>query len=203
MSHQKSHRWRLRSRRLQNYDYSRAGYYFVTIRTNGCQPFLAKQDGETLPLTEWGRIAEACWKEIPTHFPTVKLDACVIMPNHIHGIVGIFPAQQQPHTSIEPVDWTESYQNWPLLRQGTASEDKRERFSKPVPGSLPTIIRSYKAAVTKAVRERVGSRTVRVWDANYWDHVVRSARDLRRIRGYISRNPRRWIEKHRVKYPRL
>ena len=78
---------RRRSIRLPNYDYSRPGAYFVTICVQGRACLFGDVvDGE-MRLNDFGRVTYDCWNDIPKHFPHVQLDAFVIMPNHVHGIV--------------------------------------------------------------------------------------------------------------------
>mgnify|MGYP001201188498 FL=1 len=78
-----------RSIRLEGFDYSRVGAYFLTICTWQRECLLGEvRDGKTL-LTEAGEIAVSHWREIPVRFPTVTLDAFVVMPNHLHGILRI------------------------------------------------------------------------------------------------------------------
>ena len=69
--------------RIPEYDYSKAGYYFITICTHEKKCIF----GTTEDLNEWGKIAERDLKEIPLHFPNIRMDAYIIMPNHIHAIV--------------------------------------------------------------------------------------------------------------------
>ena len=83
---EKHHR---RSIRLEGYDYSRTGAYFVTVCVKNKENSLGKIiDGEMI-LSGIGRIAEECWNKIPIHYRCVQLDKYVIMPNHIHGIIRI------------------------------------------------------------------------------------------------------------------
>ncbi len=84
--------------RLQEYDYSDTGLYFITIccENRACL-FGNVADGEMI-LNEIGFIARECWLEIPDHFPDVSLHEFIIMPNHIHGIVEIVGANKHsPH----------------------------------------------------------------------------------------------------------
>ncbi|HEY8598013.1 MAG TPA: transposase [Thermomicrobiales bacterium] len=82
-----------RSIRLPGYDYSRGGAYFVTICVQGRACSLgAVIDGE-MRLSEQGEIVAGCWAAITDHFPKVVLDASVIMPNHLHGIVFLSDSQ--------------------------------------------------------------------------------------------------------------
>ena len=81
-----------RSIRLQGYDYSQAGAYFVTICTHNRKCLFGDiADGE-MWLNDAGRMVQAVWDEIPAHYPGIDIDAFVIMPNHIHGIIVIVGA---------------------------------------------------------------------------------------------------------------
>jgi len=81
---EKHHR---RSIRLKGYDYAQEGVYFVTVCTqNRACLFGAVADGE-MQLNNAGEIANATWNELPVRFPSVGLDAFIVMPNHVHGII--------------------------------------------------------------------------------------------------------------------
>jgi len=82
-----------RSTRLEGYDYSRPGGYFVTICTKDKIQLLAELEAEKVILSPIGKIVERCWLGIPDHFPNAELDEWVIMPNHIHGIILIHVAR--------------------------------------------------------------------------------------------------------------
>ncbi len=157
-----------RSTRLQGYNYSLAGAYFTTICTHHRQYLFGDiVDGE-MRINDAGLLTQQCWQEIPVHFANTELDAFVVMPNHLHGIVVI-------------------------IGRGTACRaPTMERFGQPVAGSLPTVVRSFKSAVSKhinALRQTPGGR---VWQRNYWEHIIRNELELSRIREYISTNPVRW-----------
>jgi putative transposase len=83
----KAHYPQRKSPRLQGYDYAQAGAYFVTICTHERQHLFCEVEGEDMCLTPLGAIAATCWDTIPSHYPDVDLDAFVVMPNHIHGIL--------------------------------------------------------------------------------------------------------------------
>jgi REP element-mobilizing transposase RayT len=154
-----------RSIRLQNYDYSRPGAYFVTIcvRDRSCL-FGDVVDGE-MRLNDAGHVAHECWRAIPTHFSHVDFDAFVVMPNHVHGILVIAD-------SAVPV--------------GAKNFSPQHRTSKTV-GSM---VRGFKIGVTTWMR---GNTTIHdVWQRNYWEHIVRDEPELNRIQEYISTNPVRW-----------
>ncbi|MCP9469504.1 MAG: hypothetical protein NNA31_05825 [Nitrospira sp.] len=93
---EKHHR---RSIRLKGYDYSQDGAYFVTICThNRVCLFGEVVDGE-LRLNELGEIVAWTWRDLPNHVPNVELDAFVVMPNHVHGIV-VIPAAPEDTVAV-------------------------------------------------------------------------------------------------------
>ncbi|MDQ3995006.1 MAG: transposase [Actinomycetota bacterium] len=78
---------RRRSLRLKEYDYSTAGAYFVTICTRQRTCVFGEVEDDAMRLNRTGRIVERCWSAIPRHSTSADLDAYVIMPNHLHGIL--------------------------------------------------------------------------------------------------------------------
>ncbi len=157
-----SRKHRRRSIHIKGYDYSQDGAYFVTTCTHKFRLLFDKDENRD--------IAERCWLDIPSHFPFVELDEWIVMPNHIHGIITI------AHHG-----------------RGTACRAPTfERFGKPVPCSIPTIVRSYKSAVAKRINAARGTPGARVWQRNYYEHVIQDDEDLYLVRRYIQENPLKW-----------
>lgn len=75
--------------RLRNYDYASDGWYFVTICTGNRECYFGKIENKTMCPSDIGIKASEMWNEIPDHFPAAELAEFVVMPNHIHGIIGI------------------------------------------------------------------------------------------------------------------
>jgi REP element-mobilizing transposase RayT len=144
-----------KSPRLKDYDYSQSGAYFVTICTHQRQYFFGEIRDEQMHLSIAGKIVAERWHDIPNHYPNVELDAFVVMPNHLHGIVVI--------------------------------HDTRDAFKT----YLGRVINAYKGAVTAQGRRDITS-VGQVWQARYYDHIIRNEPDLQRIREYIEYNPARW-----------
>lgn len=80
-------KYRISSARLQNWDYGWNAPYFVTICTQNREHYFGEIVDGIMYFSEMGKIAQQFWHEIPDHFPFVILDAFVVMPNHIHGII--------------------------------------------------------------------------------------------------------------------
>ncbi|MGF1497256.1 MAG: transposase [Elainellaceae cyanobacterium] len=159
-----------RSIRLQDYDYSQAGAYFVTICTQGRECLLGEVIDTSISLSQYGVIVEQVWHQIPHHFPSVTLDAAVIMPNHFHGIIVIaeesFPVQQESQ-DLAP----------------------KQNFKKPTLGQIVAYFKYQSTKLINAVRDLAG---VKFWQRNYYEHIIRSEASLARLRTYIEQNPQKW-----------
>jgi putative transposase len=168
-----------RSIRLKGYDYAQPGTYFVTIVTQGRRHLFGEvADGKIL-LNDAGQMVNDVWMDLPKHYPGVELDAFVIMPNHIHGIIILVgagpracPDTGQPQKMGQP--------------QGVARTL-----------GLPDIVHRFKTMTTKLYAEGVKqlgwqSFPGHLWQRNYYEHIIRNDDSLDRIREYIAANPLRW-----------
>ncbi len=158
--------------RLQGYDYSQTGAYFVTICAHDRKCLFGEIADGVMHLNQFGNIVDAEWLKTPRIRPAVELDEYVIMPNHMHGIFFIND-------------------------DGRGTEHRAptvEQFGKPTHNSVPTIMRSYKGTVKIQINELRNAPGARVWQDNYYEHVIRDDEDLNRIREYIINNPMRWTE---------
>src|SRR5690606_984498 len=81
-----------RSIRLQGYDYSQPGLYYLTLSTRDRLCIFGEIRNNKMVLNDIGHHAEKCWLQIPTHFPNTVLHEYIIMPNHLHGIIEIVGA---------------------------------------------------------------------------------------------------------------
>ena len=177
-----------RSIRLQGFDYTQPGAYFITTvtRERACL-FGQVIDGE-MRLNDAGEIARQCWLDIPNHFSNAQLDEFVIMPNHVHGVIVL----------VESSDMTYNVgarHAVPLPNDAASLPrdlSKCEKFGSPISGSIPTIVRSYKSAVTKQINECHGTPGAPVWQRGYYEHIIRSDESLNHIRKYIMNNPLQW-----------
>jgi len=178
-------RYHRRSIRLKGYDYTQPGAYFVTICTHGREMLFGRVvDGE-MRLNEFGEIVREEWFKTARVRPYVRLyeDEFVVMPNHIHGIIWIVEVDPDDDDDVE-------------ARRRRASTS-HEQFGRPVPGSLPTIVRAFKSAATKRINLLRDTQGARVWQRNYYERIIRDERALNAIRRYIIANPTRWsLDRH-------
>jgi REP element-mobilizing transposase RayT len=117
------------------------------------------KDGEMI-LNDVGKIVEKCVSDIPAHYPHVELDKFVIMPNHVHMIITIYP----DNDAVAAQDFV------PL----------QHNFQHVIPGSISSIIRGFKTGVTKWCRKYTNIRDI--WQRNYYEHVIRNEKELNKIR---------------------
>lgn len=160
-----------RSIRLQGYDYSQDGLYFITIcLQNRLHLFGDVVDGNMV-FTDAGSIAIQCWMDIPKHFPNTILHQYIIMPNHVHGIIQI------------------------LNNASDNITNKKNQFQKIIPRSIGSIVRGFKIGVTKWFRNKFPNefpRERKIWQRNYYEHIIRNEKSFERISNYISNNPMNW-----------
>jgi REP element-mobilizing transposase RayT len=164
-SKQRPHHRRLT--RLQEYDYSQPGAYFVTVCTKNRSCLFGEIDNDRMRLSSYGEIIRLSWFDLPQHYTNVELDAFVIMPNHIHGI--IFLTDVGAGLKPAPTD---------------SPRDKRH--------GLPEIIRAFKTFSSRQINKFRNMPGASVWQRNYYEHVIRRDESLAKIREYIETNPLRW-----------
>ncbi|HSW38590.1 MAG TPA: hypothetical protein VLL97_03775, partial [Acidobacteriota bacterium] len=96
-----------RPNRAPRFDYSSRGAYFITTNVKHRAEWFGRMQGGRMVLNADGLIAHRCWMEIPEHFPGVRVDAFVVMPDHVNGIIIIddapFPGDGRPNHAIIPV----------------------------------------------------------------------------------------------------
>lgn len=155
--------------RLKEYDYSEPGSYFVNICTRKQMCLFGEVENAEMKLSPLGKIADACWKEIPKHYPAVMLESSQIMPNHIHGIITL-----------------------PELCRDGACPIPTEHKTRSMKNTLFDVVGSFKSAVTKAVHEAGHFVGRPIWQTRFYDHIIRDNISLYFIQQYIELNPLMW-----------
>lgn len=179
-----------RSIRLKGYDYTEPGAYFVTIVTVRRDPLFGKIENGIMMLNDFGKIADECWRAIPEHFPNVELGAHMIMPNHVHGVIGI-RADESASTVVVAQHVGATHCVAPT-NHCAAPTPIITRPTGPKRGSLGAIIGSFKSAVSYRINKE--HNATGIWQRNYYEHIIRDEKDLQRITDYIETNPLRWDE---------
>lgn len=199
-----------RSLRLQNYDYSQAGFYFITICCHGNVCRFGCIGNDEMVLNDYGIIARQEWIALPARFPTVQLDLFQIMPNHMHGIV-VLSSTGSPGaiTQNQPVGVGQG-QALPLrdahIHTGGLPDANSSPVGAPLAGArsevifTPTIgdvVGAYKSLVANKclmVSKSKNNWLGRFWQRNFYEHVIRDEESYLKIADYIETNPQRWAE---------
>lgn len=165
-----------RSIRLPDFDYAGFGAYFVTLCTGSRQCYFGDVTGDGVQLNDNGKTVADCWMAIPGHMPNVELDAFIVMPNHLHGILWIMGANSPATMRATP---------WVAPTDGTAARPG------PAQGSLGAVIGAFKSVTAKRLRDNPDLPS-RLWQRNYYEEIIGDDEALNRIREYIQTNPSRW-----------
>ncbi len=185
MTDKYQNKYRVKSARLQNWNYGWNAQYFITICTAQKNCCLGNIVEGIMELTEIGDMAQKYWFEIPIHFPFVKLHEFIVMPNHIHGIIEI--AKLNDGHDCNDDNRSVETQNIASLRKLTPSKNK---FG-PQSNNLASIIRGYKIGVTKNAT-KVDKNWA--WQSRFYEHIIRNKKSYKKISEYIINNPIRWNE---------
>ena len=168
-----------KSMRQHGYDYSHAGYYFITFCTKDKQPLLGKiAVGDAPPrvphynphtahtlhdiiiphciLTEYGVFVDALIQKTSSIYTDAIIDKYIIMPNHIHMVISI-------------------------------ADNGTRGGASPTKALIPKIIQSIKSMTTKHFGHNL-------WQRSYHDHIIRNEVDYKQIWHYIDNNPAKWAE---------
>jgi putative transposase len=178
------------SLRLPEFDYSTPGAYFITICTARKSSLFGQVVADGVSLTAAGSMVASTWSQLPHHYPAVQTDAFIVMPNHIHGILvltGEHPDEALPNDG-------QAWEPAPTPEPNTT----QQAGLKPDPTfSLSDVVHRLKTLTTRRFAElqhESGRRPTyrRLWQRNYYEHVIRDDDSLQRIREYIANNPLAW-----------
>ncbi|WP_339731790.1 transposase [uncultured Gimesia sp.] len=182
---------RRKSIRLKGDDYSQAGFYFITICTQNqlCLFGEIQLNGEMKPNSA-GCMIEKWWLELSRKFPTVTLHERIVMPNHFHGILQIDHTSEVNDRAKEftPVKITDQIEQLHIS-----------------PTSLASIIGWFKSMTMNEYIRQVKSQGwppfhQRLWQRNYYEHIIQDEDAWQEISDYIRTNPQRWIDDKYYRY---
>jgi REP element-mobilizing transposase RayT len=158
-----------RTIRIRNYDYSKKGLYFLTFCTQEKEELFGEVEKGKMILNESGKILLDEWEKIEDG--NIKLLEFCIMPNHFHGIIEI------KHGVIRelPLHGDEDY------------EKKRRQMI------IPKLVGKFKMLTAKKINI-LNNRTGKMWQRNYYEHIIEDREEYLKISNYIKNNPQNWKE---------
>jgi REP element-mobilizing transposase RayT len=178
-----SDRFKRDSRRLKGYDYSLPGYYFITISTDAQILFFGKIIDKGISLSPAGKIVKSIWNELPVKFTFISLDAFIIMPNHLHGILKIKDKSERLQTN-KSTHFTQ------LIIQGKKSGGITGKKNPMInQDSISYVIRWFKARCTYKIRKSYPKLSF-AWQSRFHDRIIKDEKSLHAARIYILNNPK-------------
>ncbi|MCZ8198588.1 MAG: transposase [Flavobacterium sp.] len=185
MQNKFKNKYRISSTRLQTWDYSNNGAYFITICTQNREHFFGNIQNGIMQLSEIGKLAEQYWMEIPNHFSFIELGNFVVMPNHVHGILIINKIDNPILSSTESVETRQCLVS--TIKSNTTIGSSR--FQNQGKNTISSIVGSYKSIVTKMSRQIHSDFG---WQSRFHDHIIRNSKSFNNIQNYIFDNPLNW-----------
>jgi len=151
--------------RLAGHHSIREAKHCITLTTMKREHLFGQFTNGEMILNDFGKIIEQAWQWIGTQYNRVEVDRFVMMPNHLHGVL--------------------------LYGSGEGGVSRNIPSSKP----LGRITGAFKTASTKRINEKRRTPGAKLWQKEFWDHIIRNRADLERIRDYTRDNPREWQQK--------
>ena len=188
-----------RSIRLKGYDYSQAGAYFITIccKDRKCRFGKIVVGASVMELNECGQIAYDEWLKLSERFSNFELDVFQIMPNHMHGIIVLNDivgatlavvqnavvqnavAQNVPNGIIALNDVGATARVAPTTTNATIGD---------IVGAYKSLVANGCLDIYKTKNETMG----KLWQRNYYEHIIRNEQSYQTISDYIINNPAKW-----------
>ena len=179
--------------RLKDYDYSMRGFYFVTICSYNHIPRFGKIIDGTMQLNGIGRIVLSEWELLQNRFPHIICREHVVMPNHFHGIIQIAseidPQVGAPLAGAQEEMISNVHTGHP---QGAPLHIKEANISKV---TLGEVIGAFKSITTNRILknyDKIDLKIGRLWQRNFYEHVIRNQHSYDEIAEYIRTNPLQW-----------
>ena len=161
--------------RLPFYDYTSLGPYYLSLCTEHRKFLFGEVVGSEMTLSEYGQIVHDEWLRSAELRQELMRDAFVVMPNHLHAIVGLAEPEDGAHCRVHLPD---------------------QRRSPRPPRGLASFIAGFKAYTTKLINAKRGTPQQKLWQANYYERIIRNERELSKFRLYIANNPAQWELDH-------
>ena len=184
-----------RSIRLKGYDYSQAGLYFVTIVCQNREHFFGKIENGKMILNDAGKMVNDEWLKLPERFHNIRLHEYIVMPNHFHAILEIIDATVGATLVVAP----DNGGGEPLV----GGQPRGVAPTTP-PTKIPTnkktlgdIVGAFQSITTVEYIRGVKTKNwkpfdKKIWQRNYWEHIIRNEKSYNNISEYIRNNPQKW-----------
>lgn len=217
-------KYRIKSARLETWDYRWKGAYFITICTAHRRHYFGEINKGRMELSPVGEIADILWHEILHHTCYVELGNFVVMPNHIHGILFLNPSENpinennadgNDHNGNDAngndsdgndangndSDGNDADGKVQTLHATSLRRDLQDLQNPPKNDQMAKI--SPKSnSISTIIRSYKSATTKHAhrlgyefeWQTRFHDHIIRNETSLKNISNYIKNNPANWKE---------
>lgn len=171
--------------RLKGFDYSQNGSYFVTICVQNRKNRLGEIKNGVMYVNDAGKMVDKWWTKLFEKFPEIIIDEYVIMPNHFHAIihsVGAIPCNR-------PVTFPNQGENTVSPLQGWGISNTYNGLGRYISWFKQMSTNEY---IRNVRQNNWDPFDRRIWQRNYYEHVIRNEENLYNIREYIRTNPKNW-----------
>jgi len=196
-----------KSIRLKGYDYTQAGLYFITICTQNRDCLFGEIRTDEMKLNDAGRMIETEWVKLKNRFQNIEIHEYIAMPNHFHGILEIVGSTvgatlvvaQNNNGATTDNNGATTDNNGATTDNNGATTDNNGATTRVAPTgkTIGDMMDAFKSITT--VEYIRGVKTLgwkpfdgKLWQRNYWEHIIRNGNDFNRIAEYIINNPKNW-----------
>ena len=200
--------------RLKNYDYTQQGSYFITLVTQDRLHLFGKIEDGKMMLNSIGKILEEEWRNTIQLRPNIALGEFIIMPDHMHMIITITAQFEKK----EDKEWTHSNPKSPSQTIGAIIRGFKGASTKKINIFLNSTGESPFAPTTESpfapttespfapiIESPFSPKNAqfapkefyknKIFQRNYYEHIIRNQNDYNRIVQYILDNPKNWKKK--------
>ena len=182
-------KYKIASNRLRGWNYASDGHYFITIVTANRENHFGHIDNGKMIMNDWGQIVYDDFFKSFEIRQELYLGDFILMPNHIHAIINL----------------DNTYCTEPIVETHIYSVETHGRATLPYlirqPKSISSFVAGFKSATINHIDDWIDSNKIKMakfnrknplWQANYYDHIIRSTQEYDQISGYIVNNPLNW-----------
>lgn len=190
--------------RMKDYDYSRAGLYFITICVKDRECLFGNiMDGKMI-LSDTGSMIEKWYLKLENNYTDIECGEFIVMPNHFHCIIinnGI-PVGADPRVCPKTHNEPKNNNEPSILGEQPILDESLILGEQPILGEhmgspLRSVVQWFKTMSTNEYIRGVKNNgwqsfNGKLWQRNYWEHIIRDGKSNQKISDYIINNPINW-----------
>ncbi|MBA4420557.1 MAG: transposase [Anaerolinea sp.] len=184
-----------RSTRIPGYDYTLAGTYFITVVTKAREHLFGEITNGKFISNALATIIREEWERTAVVRPGLRLDAFIVMPDHVHGMITILDdgGGLTVGTMIDEISSQGRGAALPVREIHDGIHNGEHIPHAPPPGSIGAIVGQFKSITTKRINVVRKTPGMPVWQRNFFERIIRDERDYQNTVSYLLNNPKNWV----------